>query len=97
CRLGEVDLVAEEGEHLVFVEVKARTSLNRGLPREAVDQRKQRRVQRAACCYAAEQGDLRPWRFDVVEVVAVGGGPPECFLIRDAYQVDERFLESSWE
>ncbi|MBI3947971.1 MAG: YraN family protein [Armatimonadetes bacterium] len=89
-RLGEIDLVAEEGEYLVFVEVKTRTGLDRGLPREAVDTRKQRRLVRAAYHYLnAHPEEARPCRFDVVEVTFIGSGAPEVHVIRDAFQPRE--------
>ena len=44
CRQGEIDLIARDGEVLVFVEVKYRKSLNQGDPMEAVNDRKQRRI-----------------------------------------------------
>ncbi len=88
---GEIDIVAEEGETLVFVEVKTRSGLGRGLPREAVDRGKIRRMTRAAYQYLAGQPEERPCRFDVVEVVLVGGAA-EVFLIRNAFPPDERAL-----
>lgn len=90
-RLGEIDVIAEEGEHLVFTEVKTRTSLDRGLPREAVSPRKQQRLVRAAYHYLlAHPNEHRPCRFDVVEVVFVGAQVCEIHLIRDAFQPDEK-------
>ena len=44
----EIDLVAMDGETLVFVEVKTRRSRISGAPEEAVDERKQTRMRRAA-------------------------------------------------
>ena len=41
CRIGEIDIVAKEGENLVFCEVKYRTGPGKGSPLEAVDARKQ--------------------------------------------------------
>ena len=48
CRYGEMDLVAEDGRILVFIEVKARSSRSRGTPEEAVDAAKQARLSRIA-------------------------------------------------
>jgi putative endonuclease len=69
CRSGEIDLVAEEGQDLVFVEVKTRRGTARGLPEEAVDSRKARKLQEVACCYL-DLHDLPEcsWRIDVVAV-----------------------------
>jgi putative endonuclease len=44
CRIGEIDIVAKEGENLVFCEVKYRTGPGKGSPLEAVDARKQRKI-----------------------------------------------------
>ncbi len=45
-RIGEIDIIAREGEFLVFVEVKTRTGQNFGLPQSAVDARKQFKITR---------------------------------------------------
>lgn len=72
CRYGELDLVAQDGATLVFVEVKARSSRGAGTPEEAVDAAKQARLSRSAGEYLAAHGLLeRTCRFDVV---AVEGG-----------------------
>lgn len=69
CRYGEMDLVAEDGRTLVFIEVKARSSRRRGSPEEAVNQAKQARLSRIAGEYLAAHGALeRTCRFDVVAV-----------------------------
>lgn len=52
-RGGEIDIVAEEGEMLVFVEVKTRTNRMFGLPEEAIDARKQHKLAMTAECYLA--------------------------------------------
>ena len=48
CIKGEIDLIAREGQYLVFVEVKYRSTNESGLPEEAVDLRKQRQIYRVA-------------------------------------------------
>lgn len=69
CRSGEIDLVAEEGQDLVFVEVKARRGTAFGLPEEAVNSRKALKLQEVACYYL-DQHNLPDcsWRIDVVAV-----------------------------
>lgn len=86
CMAGETDLVAEEGETLVFVEVKTRGSLSHGLPREAVTPQKQRRLGRAAMAYCSEHdlGD-RGCRFDVVEVLMDGDRVVHVELLQNAF------------
>ena len=68
CRYGEVDLIAKKGSTLCFVEVKARTNLSRGLPREYVDGRKQQRLRTTAAFYLSAKELDCPVRFDVAEV-----------------------------
>ncbi|MBO4767878.1 MAG: YraN family protein [Lachnospiraceae bacterium] len=68
CRLGEIDIIAEEDGALVFLEVKYRRTTAYGLPEQAVDARKQMKIRKIAMWYAAQNripAD-RPMRFDVV-------------------------------
>ncbi|RLA83558.1 MAG: YraN family protein [Deltaproteobacteria bacterium] len=68
CPFGEVDIIAEDGGVLAFVEVKARSSDSYGSPAEAVDWRKRDRVARVASHYLQRRGleGKVPVRFDVV-------------------------------
>jgi putative endonuclease len=76
CRRGEVDLVAEQGDLLVFVEVRTRRSAAFGGPEETVSTAKQRRVAHAARDFLARwRGPPRGARFDVVAVVDDPAGP----------------------
>jgi len=71
----EIDIVAEAGGRVVFVEVKYRSGERRGAPREAVRGQKMRRILSAARGFLAERGlDERPVRFDVIEVRLERGG-----------------------
>lgn len=81
----EIDLVAIDGETLVFVEVKTRRSRTSGAPEEAVDERKQLRMRRAAEVFLARYraGD-KELRFDVVAVDA-SGKRLEIELLRNAF------------
>lgn len=86
CRLGEIDLVAEEGGTLVFVEVKTRRSRRFGLPKEAVTPAKQARLRRIAEYYLLTHGGGdRPCRFDVLGVTIGPNGKPHMDLIRGAF------------
>ena len=70
---GEIDLIMEDGETLVFVEVKYRPAAPAGEGLLAVTADKRRRMVRAASAYLAEvQGFDCPVRFDVVEITAAG-------------------------
>lgn len=78
CRYGELDLIAQDGAVLVFVEVKTRTGLGYGTPAEAVTRAKAERLRRLAGLWLAAQN--RRWdriRIDVVTVVLVRGNAPE--------------------
>lgn len=73
-RLGEIDLIALDGETIVFVEVKSRSSITQGAPFEAVTADKQRRLTNAALAYLKRHRLLeRRCRFDVVSVVWPAG------------------------
>lgn len=70
CKFGEVDLIAEKDGYLVFVEVKYRSTARYGMPSEAVDARKQRRICNVASFYLYKNhlpADT-PVRFDVAAV-----------------------------
>ena len=76
CPRGEVDLVLERGELLVFVEVRTRATSVFGAPEETVGVEKQRRIVRAARDFLARwRGPPRGARFDVVAVLDRPEGP----------------------
>ena len=70
CVAGEADIIALDGDALVFVEVKTRTGSAMGFPAEAVTAKKRDRYERIACLYLEEHGfsDMMV-RFDVVSIV----------------------------
>jgi putative endonuclease len=72
CRDGELDLVVATGRHLVFCEVKTRTSTAFGTPMEAVTRAKQLRIRRLAARWLQDHGPRpgRQVRFDVASVLA---------------------------
>lgn len=70
-RTGELDLVLGHGDTVVICEVKTRSSTRFGLPAEAVDPRKQRRIRTLAVQYLTEHRvRARIVRFDVASVLA---------------------------
>lgn len=85
-RLGEIDLVALDGETLVFVEVKARASAEFGRAVEAVGPRKQARLVRAASMFLAQNRSQRACRFDVLGLDRAADGSWQITLVRDAFQ-----------
>jgi putative endonuclease len=84
-KVGEIDFVAEDGGVLCFVEVKGRHSLRFGLPEEAVNAEKQRRIFRAAQAYLQrERRENAPCRFDVVAILD-DEARPAVTILRDAF------------
>ena len=72
---GEIDLITQEGDTLVFVEVKYRKNLDYGFPREAVNRTKQKRIAKTALWYIKEQQlDDVNIRFDVIEIYYCSDG-----------------------
>lgn len=72
CFAGEADIIARDGNCLVFVEVKTRKNTDKGFPSEAVNAKKRERYERIALAYASEfpEGNLQV-RFDVVSIVVI--------------------------
>jgi len=71
-RLGEIDIVAEKGQELVFVEVKSRLgTLDSALVPEAnITREKLRKLERIAQCYLREKrSEKRPYHFDALSVL----------------------------
>ena len=69
CTTGEVDVIALDGEDLVFIEVKTRRTTSAGTPEEAVSPTKQKRLARLARTYVAHAGiDTPSIRFDVIAI-----------------------------
>jgi len=70
-RGGEIDLIAQRKEYIVFIEVKLRSGVGYGYPRESVGAVKQRKIIKTAMQYIAVHGlDNQDFRFDVVEVLS---------------------------
>ena len=89
---GEVDCIAWHGPTLCFVEVKARTSHERGAPQEAVHASKQRQLSRLANAYLSiHRLPDTPCRFDVVEVWLSPdeSTPPRLALHQNAFDYCE--------
>lgn len=90
CRLGEIDLIAQRGNILAFVEVKLRKTRQFGEAREFVTFEKQRKTRLAASYYLSGSGinqSVQP-RFDVMEVYAPNGvnGPFTVNYLENAFE-----------
>ncbi len=84
-RSGEVDLVMQHGETIVFVEVRARSGEPPDHPLETLGARKQERMVRVADDYLHRYRLRdRPWRIDCVFVTFDGRGKPQCEHVENA-------------
>lgn len=66
---GEIDLIAQDGDEVVFVEVKVRATHTFGYPEDSVTPQKVRHILRVAQSYLEEKRQTEsPWRIDVLAV-----------------------------
>lgn len=85
---GELDIIAQDGQTLAFVEVKYRESGRYGLPREAVNRDKQRGMAQLAMTYLYQKGKTgMNCRFDVVEIIKQSGGY-DITYVKDAFPAE---------
>ncbi|MCA8999127.1 MAG: YraN family protein [Planctomycetaceae bacterium] len=85
-RIGEIDLIALDGDTIVFVEVKTRSSHVKGHPVEAVDIAKQKQLTRAALAWMKQRRLLgRRGRFDVVAITWRDGERPVVEHFQNAF------------
>jgi putative endonuclease len=82
CRLGEIDVVAREGDTTVFVEVRRRASAAFGGAAASITAAKRARLVRAARHYLSRLKTMPPCRFDAL---LIEGDPPRIEWIRDAF------------
>jgi putative endonuclease len=91
CRSGELDVVARQGDAVVFVEVKERRGATHGDGQEAVTFGKRKRIVRAARLYAASRGLTEgPLRFDVISIAWDPDGRPQLRHEEGAFDSDGR-------
>lgn len=73
CDAGEADIIARDGDCIVFVEVKTRTSFEKGFPSEAVNARKRQKYEKIAALFLSRHDVVDvAVRFDVVSLLVVG-------------------------
>lgn len=90
CQLGEIDIIARDGDVLVFIEVKTRSGCTFGSPAAAVTPRKQRQISKAAQWYLTEERRFdTPARFDVVAVSSAPGTDHRIEHISNAFDLCE--------
>lgn len=86
-KMGEIDIVARDGETVCFIEVKTRRSLEKGQPFEAVHPWKIRRLSQMALLYLTHTYDSLevPSRFDVISIVQGHGSAVHIDHIQNAF------------
>ncbi len=84
---GEIDIVAQKGENIAFVEVKTRKSDSFGTPAEFVTVQKQKKLIKAAYTYIQERKVDAAFTFDIVEVYIDGKKVKEINHIKNAFYV----------
>ncbi|MDA1141298.1 MAG: YraN family protein [Planctomycetota bacterium] len=83
--LGEIDIIAMDGDILAFIEVKTRSYADGGPPILAVNERKQRLLQKTAERFIVQNKLRRPrLRYDIVSIV-MGRGAPNIEIIKNAF------------
>ena len=88
-RFGEIDLIVENKQYLVFVEVKVRKNDGFAKAHEFVDRKKQDKIRMTASIFLSQtETELQP-RFDVIEIYAPMGvdtKDPKIYHMEDAFQ-----------
>lgn len=89
CRLGEIDLVMEDGECLVFIEVRCRRNERFGNAIDSITPTKQARLIAAAQHYLQRTGGThnQPCRFDAVGITP-GQGDHGIVWLQDAFRLE---------
>lgn len=82
----EVDIIAQDGDTIVFVEVKTRQAAELFMPEDSIGDEKMLHLRRAAEMYASRRDDpTLYYRFDVVSIVLRPSHEPEITLYRNAF------------
>ncbi|MBO6535238.1 MAG: YraN family protein [Balneolaceae bacterium] len=83
----EVDIIAQIGEIVVFIEVKMRSSTGFGTPIEFVNEAKMEHIYHAAEYWTQQTKRFdAPQRFDVIGILKKKGQPPKITHLQDAYR-----------
>ena len=87
CTLGEVDLVARDGDTLVFIEIKTRRGKSLEYAKEAVSMKKRRQLSKVALFYMRDHdcADVKS-RFDVV-AISLEGNRREIEVVKNAFDL----------
>ena len=83
-KVGEIDIIAKNGDYIVFVEVKSRLNQKFGHPLDAIDERKQQKIHAVASLYLVKNRRYgKACRFDAISILGLEN--PEITHIVDAF------------
>ena len=87
CPLGEIDLIARDGDTLVFLEIKTRRGRSLGFAKEAINWRKKRQLSKVALAYmkAHDCCNVKS-RFDIV-AISIQGDVKHIEVVKDAFEL----------
>ena len=90
CREGEIDIIAQQKDYLVFIEVRTKSSLRFGTPEESITQKKKEKLITSASTYISTHQNIPSlWRIDVVAIeIDQKGKPKRIELIENAIGQD---------
>ena len=92
-KMGEVDIIAQKGEDLIFAEVKTRSSAEFGTPANAVTYYKKQRIVNSARWYMMENPANLNIRFDIIEVFGIFTG--DSFEVENINHIEQAIAEVS--
>ncbi|MCX7798136.1 MAG: YraN family protein [Melioribacter sp.] len=83
---GEIDIIAEDGDTLVFVEVKYRKSIEYGHPEDSITKRKQKQIKKTAEAYIYKNNITnQSCRIDVISILHLPDKEPEIIHYKNAF------------
>lgn len=92
-RFGEIDVIAQNDNELVFIEVKTRKETDIVPPKESVGKAKQKKMMLTALCYLKDRDEDRNIRFDVFEVLHNGEKLCRFRMTESAFVFDEKLIK----
>ena len=93
CKLGEIDIIAEQNKVIIFVEVRSKHSEKLGLPQDSINTAKIGQISRAALCYIKEKKLIdQTCRFDVIAITfPTNSQEPKIEHIENAFELSRRY------
>ena len=94
CKLGEIDIIAEQDNVIVFVEVRTKQTESFGLPQYSITSGKMNRITKSALCYIQEKELYeRSCRFDVIAITfSQDSRKPNIEHIENAFELSRNYM-----